>query len=429
MGVTAAADFIGSNIVAGFSTGGIDDIRVVDDSVDDCEARDYGYSRTLQQCCAQVRLPFLYTASAAVYGRGLHFVERRAAGRNMCAFSKFACDPYVPRPHVGQGGGALSRLAGRPGLNRGGRCWNDNNRVPARRYHHEFDAHRLCHVEVVSRPRRRFVDAARCGPGWRILSVSLAAPAPGRLCLRECRRGRRFYWWDAQTLAGEPEDGLFEAAHWRAAGRLLHEARGRGAAHFVRAKGERSGPGAWVLCHYRRGGLFARVNHDRYLWTGAARSRPGREMRLLATLYNRGLAVPRPVAARAERCAGFWYRADLLKVAIRHGLPLADRLMRGPMAGTGWQALGGLIAGLHRADVWHADLNARNILVCDDTRFYLLDFDRARYRADGTWRRANLARLRSSLDKFAIKALDFQFAEQDWAALVGGYQSGFAAGA
>ena len=82
--------------------------------------------------------------------------------------------------------------------------------------------------------------------------------------------------------------------------------------------------GACVLRHYRRGGLVARVNRDRYVWTGATRARSFREFRLLAHLHDAGLHVPRPVAARYVR-EGLHYRADLVTRRIACATTLAER--------------------------------------------------------------------------------------------------------
>lgn len=236
------------------------------------------------------------------------------------------------------------------------------------------------------------------------------------------RHGHRLLAWNPALLAQAPSHESFEPYYWRQRGALLAEAEGRGAAYFIQPDESQT----WVLRHYRRGGLLARINRDRYLWTGALATRAAREARLLATLYNRGLPVPRPVAARAVRQAGLVYSADLITLALPGTEPLAERLMRAPLVATGWQAIGKVIAEMHRAGVWHADLNARNILTADDETFYLIDFDKARFRGDGKWRRANLARLRRSFDKFSANQRDFYFAESDWIALTGGYQSAFA---
>lgn len=225
--------------------------------------------------------------------------------------------------------------------------------------------------------------------------------------------------WDASVLPDRPDDPLFDAHAWRARRQILREAEGRGAAYFLRAGAET----VWVLRHYRRGGVLAHLNRDRYAWIGPSATRPTRELRLLAALYNRGLPVPRPVAARAMRCHVLAYTADLITEAIPDTRPLAEYLGAQALGPDAWCELGAVIARVHQAGVWHADLNARNVLITCEQAFHLIDFDRARFRGDGAWREANLKRFRRSLDKFADRWARFHFAESDWQALLAGYRA------
>lgn len=226
--------------------------------------------------------------------------------------------------------------------------------------------------------------------------------------------------WDIQTLPDGPSQSLFDHQAWQQTGRILRSSAGRGQAYFLQADGEE----IWVGRHYQRGGLLAWINHDRYLWTGAEPSRPAGEFNMLAQLYNQGLPVPRPIAARAVR-RGPWYRADLLTRAIPDTQPLADYLSQSGLADQHWYQLGQTVARLHACGIWHADLNARNILVSSDRRFYLLDFDRARRRRPGRWQTANLRRLQRSLHKFAQRWSGLHFQEADWQHLVAGYRRFF----
>lgn len=195
-------------------------------------------------------------------------------------------------------------------------------------------------------------------------------------------------------------------------------AAGRGSAWFLRVDDEQ-----WVLRHYRRGGLIARWVADRYAWLGVARTRAFAEWHLLADLFGLALPVPRPVAARVERCGVWRYRADLIIARIPNAESLAERLRRAPLNPSEWQSLGEVIATFHAAGVHHHDLNAHNILLDDEGRFFLIDFDRGRRRRPGRWARRNLARLRRSLDKLAADGDGLNFAAGDWAALLRGYSA------
>lgn len=225
------------------------------------------------------------------------------------------------------------------------------------------------------------------------------------------------------TLAPAAGTELFELEHWQSLGAVSHTADGRAQVHFID-----SGHGRWVLRHYRRGGLIARLVHDRYVWTGLARTRAWREWHLLAELHAGGYPVPAPVAARVQR-DGLFYRADLITALVVDAEPLADALARAPLAAASWTALGKTIARFHGAGIHHSDLNARNILWrASEGRFFLLDFDGAQRNAAPAKLASGIARLRRSLDKFARKAVEgstaFHFDEAAWQALLAGYNAG-----
>lgn len=238
------------------------------------------------------------------------------------------------------------------------------------------------------------------------------------------RHGRDHVIWDEALFDALPDPSIFEPAYWQACDAILSSATGRGEAYFVDA----GAPAPWVLRHYRRGGLLAHVNRDRYLWLAPDRTRPFREFALLSCLHDRGLSVPWPIAARAHRRGGF-YTADLITVAVADARPLAEHLMNAPVPSAAWRACGQAIARLHAEQVWHADLNARNLLLGEDNTITILDFDRARIlrRSGRGWRESNLARLRRSLDKFVARQSRFCFEEADWSELLAAYRTGYAA--
>ena len=76
----------------------------------------------------------------------------------------------------------------------------------------------------------------------------------------------------------------------------------------------------------------------------------------------------------------------------------------------------------HDLGVCHADLNAHNVLLSEET-VYLIDFDRCELRkAAGFWRDENLVRLRRSLEKTAYALPRDRFTEADWHGLLDGYR-------
>ncbi|MEJ8568519.1 3-deoxy-D-manno-octulosonic acid kinase [Elongatibacter sediminis] len=206
--------------------------------------------------------------------------------------------------------------------------------------------------------------------------------------------------YDANRIE-QPDERLFEPRYWREQGAIRGQARGRGSALMLDTP---FGPA--VLRQYLRGGQVARFSRDRYIFTGYRRSRPMREVGVLAYLVRQGLPVPRPLGAICRRY-GPTYQGALITRRIEGAEPLADVMGQQACDDPVWATIGVTIRRMHEAGVVHADLNARNILVAGDSRVYLLDFDRAVLkRGAGQRYRANLERLKRSLVKCWPSAAD-----------------------
>ncbi len=88
-----------------------------------------------------------------------------------------------------------------------------------------------------------------------------------------------------------------------------------------------------------------------------------------------------------------------------------------------WQALGVAICGVHKADAYHADMNAYNVQLDENDEMWLLDFDRGKLAPEGTWKQETLSRLHRSLQKVSRLSPQLNFTEMDWDQFLEGYFS------
>ena len=172
---------------------------------------------------------------------------------------------------------------------------------------------------------------------------------------------------------------------------------------------------ALVLREYRRGGLARHISKMHYAYLGMHRTRALREFDMLVYLHEQGLPAPQPFACRVLR-KGLFYTASL----VTHRLPgstLAEHLLSIDDLSSSqvdsdelWRDIGRQIARFHAAGIYHADLNAHNIMLDKSAGVFLIDFDRSGLRAvpaDPTcsgWCLDNMNRLERSLMKIAASS-------------------------
>ncbi len=151
-----------------------------------------------------------------------------------------------------------------------------------------------------------------------------------------------------------------------------------------------------VLRPYLRGGFLSKICYRNYIWLGSAYTRSFREFFLLRMLRKNGLRVPVPFGAI------YWkdqltYQASILMERI----PKVTTLARSKNFMKLSQQVAKSIVRMHMIGIWHADLNACNILINEKNQVWLIDFDRSIHIYNLSKRRRfnNLSRLHRSLKK------------------------------
>jgi len=213
----------------------------------------------------------------------------------------------------------------------------------------------------------------------------------------------------------------FNLFHWQAKKDSVELTGGRGASQKIIIHGQ-----SYVLRLYLRGGFIARFLYDRYLWTGLTRSRPFLENKVVQHALKNNLPVPEVVAFCVKK-QGLFYQASIISRFIPNKGTLADILSDSEMPHKQWFELGAVIKHLHQARIFHADLNANNILVDEQGGFTIIDFDKAQImssikgKADN-----NIQRLLRSLKKIQAfreqEKSPFHFKEKHWQQLLAGYR-------
>ncbi|MCP3932617.1 MAG: 3-deoxy-D-manno-octulosonic acid kinase [Bacteroidetes bacterium] len=213
----------------------------------------------------------------------------------------------------------------------------------------------------------------------------------------------------------------FDFHHWSQVEGTQLLAGGRGASQKLYLEGQ-----AYVLRQYRRGGMLENVLVDKYFWTGLSGCRPSLEAKVVEYAVEKGLPVA-PIVAYAIKRDGLFYRASILTRFVENIGTLATVLRKKVLADNQWKKLGGVIRQFHKAGIYHADLNADNILLDKVGNIYLIDFDKGKLmNSEGKWCDANLKRLLRSLHKIqgkqSLKGKDFHFSEMDWQNFNSGYK-------
>lgn len=241
--------------------------------------------------------------------------------------------------------------------------------------------------------------------GWKMTLHLHVAPLYWNKKLKTVKNNNTTYWFD-ESLLKEPIEKVFDPQYWQDNNRVIGSAQGRGTTWFVETQTIEG-----ALRHYRRGGLFGKLVKDQYWFSSWDKTRSYQEFQLLQTLIKAEVNVPRPIAAQATKI-GFYYKADLLSEKIPNARDLVSILQEKVLPESMYRKIGKEIRKMHQAQVNHTDLNIHNILIDNQEKVWIIDFDKCHREEGSQWKVKNLKRLERSFFKEKNKR-GVKFSSQD----------------
>ncbi len=232
-----------------------------------------------------------------------------------------------------------------------------------------------------------------------------------------CQQNSSSYCQYNATLLTDFDAQMLSSDYWQQRDAISGSAQGRGTTWFIHYQDKHM-----VLRHYYRGGLIGKFNKDHYIFTSKNTTRAAKEFNLLGKMQQWQLPAPAPIAYRVIR-KGLFYQADLLSSRVEHAKDLVAILTEQAITDEVWFEIGKMIKRFHDRGIYHHDLNSHNILLDDNNKSWLIDFDQGELReiANG-WQQANMQRLLRSFRKEKNQLPQFFWSEGNWSMLQQGYE-------
>lgn len=224
--------------------------------------------------------------------------------------------------------------------------------------------------------------------------------------MKKIQNKKQTIWYDKSLLSESPEQ-CCDPDYWQQQNKVIGSAQGRGTTWFVALDKMDA-----ALRHYRRGGLFGKIVKDHYIFTGWEKTRSYQEFQLLNTLIEAGVSVPKPIAARTIKRT-FCYQADLLSQKIPNARDLVSILQEQSLSQEIYQKIGNEIRKMHATQVNHTDLNIHNILIDDNDKVWIIDFDKCYQQKGNDWKQSNWDRLQRSFHK-EVNKRQIKWSESEW---------------
>ncbi|WP_426359039.1 3-deoxy-D-manno-octulosonic acid kinase [Pseudocolwellia sp. HL-MZ19] len=226
-----------------------------------------------------------------------------------------------------------------------------------------------------------------------------------------------FCLFDDNEIENFSQD-LLDSHYWQSNNQVVGTAQGRGTTWFIEVDNKQ-----WVLKHYYRGGLIGKFNKDSYLFSSNDNTRATKEFELLNQLRALDLPAPKPIACRVIK-SGLFYKADILTERVCNAQDLISLLIKQSVNADLWHNIGKTIKAFHDHDVYHHDLNIHNILIDDQNKVWLIDFDQGEIKTGSSnWKEENMSRLLRSFNKEKNKLEALHWQANEWDLLLTGYTS------
>lgn len=212
---------------------------------------------------------------------------------------------------------------------------------------------------------------------------------------------------------------IFSEQYWLQKKAITGSASGRGTTLFIHYKRH-----DYILRAYLRGGIPGKILTNQFFFIGYEKTRAWQEFMLLIEMLDMDLPVPTPVAAHITR-TGLIYRNHIIIKRIPRAKDLHEILCSRELAEEEWHKIGQTIQTFHEKQIYHHDLNIRNIMLDNKKQPWLIDFDKCAISSGESWKQQNINRLKRSLYKEKSKAQKndkaFYWQEKDWQSLIDGY--------
>tara|TARA_B100001758_G_C18416756_1_gene620730 strand:+ start:5318 stop:6007 length:690 start_codon:yes stop_codon:yes gene_type:complete len=196
---------------------------------------------------------------------------------------------------------------------------------------------------------------------------------------------------------------LFDYDYIANKGLIKSEAQGRGKTIEFEYQKKR-----YFLKNYIRGGLPSKLIYNKYWFSTIASTRAVLEYNFLLNLLKFNLPVPKPVALQIIR-EKFFYKANIITCKIENEGTLYEFIKSKKMNKKLWSNLYKTLNNFYLQNVYHSDLNSKNIIIDKKNNIYLIDFDKSYFFQNKKLFFKSLKRLDRSLKK--IKIYNNEFSE------------------